>query len=170
VFRNGALLDGYEQSAQWMLDWRPEVVLQGHQPAMFTDEHFFRHIAEWTNDYSGLARAVMPLEEIDIHFNLDSWGGWIWPYRVVRETLDAFQVRVTVRNPFPDKAQMEVRLVGPPSWYGETKTLPAEGREEVSSELSMIPGEPCYRQPIALELTVNRVPFGQVAEAIVTIR
>lgn len=169
VFRNGALLDGYEQSGKWMLDWRPDIVIQGHQPAMFTDEHFFRHIAEWTNDYAGLARQVMPLGDQDVHFNLDSWGGWIWPYRIVQDTFDPFTVRITVRNPLPGNALLQVQLVGPNGWTSEAKNLDASGREEVSCELSMTPQGPCRRQPIAVELTVNGRPFGQVAEALVTV-
>ena len=168
MFRNGALLDGYEQSGRWMLEWRPDVVLQGHQPAMFTDEHFFRHIAEWTNDYAGLARQAMPLGDNEIHFNLDSWGGWIWPYRIVQDTLDPFIVRVTVRNPMPTSSEHLVRLVGPDGWESETKTLSAIGRQEASCDLSMRPSSPCRGQPIALELTVDGRPFGQVAEALVS--
>ncbi|HLY64318.1 MAG TPA: MBL fold metallo-hydrolase, partial [Chloroflexota bacterium] len=81
VYRNGALLNGYAQSGEWMLAWRPEVVLQGHQPAMFTDDAFFEHIAAWNRDYADLHRQIMPLGDDETHFDLDSWGGWIWPYR-----------------------------------------------------------------------------------------
>ncbi len=169
VYRNGALLDGYEQSGRWMLDWRPDIVIQGHQPAMFTDEHFFRHIAEWTNDYADLVRKVMPLGDDDIHFNLDSWGGWIWPYRIVQDTLAPFTVRVTVRNPFPTDADLEVRLVGPPGWTSRSETLTTGGRQEMSRDLTMTPNSRCRRQPIALELSANGQPFGQIAEAVVTI-
>ncbi|MBA3948151.1 MAG: MBL fold metallo-hydrolase, partial [Herpetosiphonaceae bacterium] len=37
VYRNGALLDGYAQSAAWLRAWQPEIVLSGHQPPMYTD-------------------------------------------------------------------------------------------------------------------------------------
>src|SRR5262249_6644156 len=121
VYRNGALLNGYEQSGEWMLKWRPEIVLQGHQPPMFTDETFFRHIQEWTRDYADLHRRIMPLAENDTHFNLDSWGGWIWPYRIVCKTVEPFTVNVTVRNPFPHSATLEVRLVGPEGWTGASE-------------------------------------------------
>jgi glyoxylase-like metal-dependent hydrolase (beta-lactamase superfamily II) len=169
VFRNGALMNGYELSGEWMLSWRPDIVIQGHQPAMFTDEHFFRHIADWTRDYADLARRAMPLGNEGTHFDLDSWGGWIWPYRILQDDLSPFTVRVTVRNPHPDASQMRVRLIGPPGWQGETKFLQANGRQEVTCELSMRPSGPCRRQPIAVELTVGDRPFGQVAEALVTI-
>lgn len=169
VYRNGALLDGYEQSGKWMLDWRPDIVIQGHQKAMFTDEHFFRHIAEWTHDYADLVRQAMPLGDYETHFNLDSWDGWIWPYRIEQTTLDPFEVQVTVRNPFPHSAQLEVRLAGPPNWTGESRNMNAVGREEVTCKLTMSPTHNCRNQPIAAELTVDGQPFGQVAEALVTI-
>ncbi|HWD41841.1 MAG TPA: MBL fold metallo-hydrolase [Fimbriimonas sp.] len=169
VFRNGALLDGFAQSGKWMLDWRPEIVLQGHQPAMHTDAAFFRHIAEWPHDYAGLASEVMALRDDEPHFNLDSWAGWIWPYRIELTMPGAFTVRATVRNPFPEQAELQVRLVGPEGWTSEAKTLSAEGRQETTCELSMNPIGTCFRQPIGLELTANERPFGQVAEALVTI-
>src|SRR6185312_16524277 len=116
VFQNGALLDGYRQSGEWMLSWRPEIVLQGHQPAMFTDAAFFRHVEAWPHDYEQLAREIMPLGDADIHFNLDGWGGWIWPYRIHLAEPRPFSVRVTVRNPFPESASLELHLVGPARW------------------------------------------------------
>lgn len=167
VFRNGALLDGYEQSGNWMLEWRPEIVLQGHQPAMVTDAHFFRHVAEWTSDYAGLAQQVMPLGDDEIHFNLDSWGGWIWPYRVDQHGVDPFTVKVIVRNPLPVPAELKVELQGPAGWKGESILISAGSREEVACFLTMIPTDHRKSQPIAAALTANGQPFGQIAEAIV---
>ncbi|MCH6557350.1 MAG: hypothetical protein IH803_03935 [Nitrospirae bacterium] len=34
-----------------MLDWRPDIVLTGHTPAIATDEHYFKLIADWTEHY-----------------------------------------------------------------------------------------------------------------------
>jgi glyoxylase-like metal-dependent hydrolase (beta-lactamase superfamily II) len=169
VYRNGALLDGYAASGKWMLDWRPEIVLQGHQPAMHTDDAFFQHIAEWTHDYADLARQVMALDDEGTHFNLDSWGGWIWPYRTHLAAVEPVTVQVTVRNPFPRAARLEVRLVGPTGWTGDRATLSAEPRAEVSCSLAILPTGPCRRQPFAVELVAEGRPFGQVAEALVTI-
>jgi len=169
VYRNGALLDGYDVSGKWMLDWRPEIVLQGHQPAMFTDEAFFKHIAAWTEDYAETHRRIMPLDDTETHFNEDSWGGWIWPYRTHLNTVGPVKVTVTVRNPFPHPAELQVRLVGPKGWHGSSVTLTAEPRAEVSASLTILPSGPCRRQPIAVELSSAGQPFGQVAEALVTV-
>ena len=40
VYRNGALLDGYTQSGDWLRAWHPDIVLSGHQKAMLTDEPY----------------------------------------------------------------------------------------------------------------------------------
>ena len=169
VYRNGALLDGYAESGFWMLAERPDIVLQGHQPAMFTDSHFFAHIAAWNADYAGLHRRIMPLGEDEVHFDLDSWGGWIWPYRTHIPAPAPIVLTVTMRNPFPGDAELEVRLVGPAGWTGSNARLKAAGRAEVSCELTITPAAECRRQPVALEITANGRPFGQVAEALVTV-
>lgn len=169
VYRNGALLDGYRLSGDWMLDWRPDIVIQGHQPPMHTDEAFFKRISDWTEEYEQIHRLAMVLGEDETHFNLDSWGGWIWPYRTHLKEVGTATVQVTVRNPLPQSAQLEVRLVGPSGWEGTRATLQAEGRAEVTCELSITPNGPCRRQPFAVELTANGRPFGQVTEALLTV-
>jgi glyoxylase-like metal-dependent hydrolase (beta-lactamase superfamily II) len=169
VYRNGAFLDSFDQSGRWVLDWRPDIVLQGHQPAFFTDEHFFHHIEEWSREYKSLHQRAMPLGDSDTHFNLDSWGGWIWPYRVHLRQPAATTVRVTVRNPFPRRAKLEVRLVGPTGWRGTCATLTAEPRAEVGCDLQIAPGGLCRRQPFVVELIADGQPFGQVAEALMTV-
>lgn len=170
VYRNGALLDGYSQSAGWMLEWRPQIVLQGHQPPMHTSEAFFQQIADWDKDYAELHRRLMPLEDDETHFNLDSWGGWIWPYRTHLPAAEPFSVTVTVRNPLPQAATLAVQLVGPEGWSSEGISLSAEAHTEVTCTLTMTPPDTlCRRQPFAVELTANGQPFGQVAEALITI-
>jgi glyoxylase-like metal-dependent hydrolase (beta-lactamase superfamily II) len=169
VYRNGALLDGYAESGRWMLEWRPEIVLQGHQPAMFTDEHFFRHITAWNEDYAETHRRIMPLGETDAHFNMDSWGGWVWPYRTHVPSPRPIPLNVTVRNPYPTAATLNVRLVGPAGWEGSARTVTAEPRAEVSCDLTITPPGECRRQPIAVELSTEDAVFGQVAEALITV-
>ena len=60
VYRNGALLDGYTQSGDWLLAWRPDIVLSGHQKAMITDPNFFDLVAQWSHEYQGSTAASCP--------------------------------------------------------------------------------------------------------------
>jgi len=169
VYRNGALLDGYTQSGDWLLAWRPDIVLSGHQKAMLTDPLFFDLVAQWSHDYAALHRQVMPLGDDETHFNLDSWGGWIWPYRVTLARPGTVTLTVTVRNPLPQPALLTVKLAGPSGWLGSSTTIAAGPRAEVSTALQITPPTACLLQPIAAELTVDGRPFGQVAEALITV-
>ena len=169
VYRNGARLDGYAQSGGWLKEWHPDIVIGGHWPPFITNQDFFGLIDQKTREYEGVHRAAMPLGEDETHFDLDSWGGWLWPYRLLLQPGDTGAVRATVRNPLPRAATLEVRLVGPADWQGSSATLHAEPRAEVSCDLTIIPSGPCRRQPIAIELHADGRPFGQVAEAVVTV-
>jgi glyoxylase-like metal-dependent hydrolase (beta-lactamase superfamily II) len=170
VYRNGALLDGYVQSGDWLLSWRPDIVISGHQRPMITDDRFFELVARWAHDYRAIHERVMPLGDDETHFNLDSWGGWIWPYRVELARPAPIALTVTMRNPLPRPAALTVRLVGPAGWVGESATLTAAARAEASVELGITPAGACDLQPIAAELFVDGQPFGQVAEALVSVR
>lgn len=169
VYRNGAFLDSFARSASWLREWRPDVVLSGHQPAMWTNDAFFGRVDEWTQAYERMHRESMVLGDDEVHFGLDSWGGWIRPYRSHVPEPAPIAVTATVRNPLPESARLDVKLVGPSGWHGSSARIDAAPRAEVSCALSITPAGPCRRQPIAVELTANGVPFGQVAEALVTV-
>ena len=169
VFRNGSRLDGYRLSDQWLQEWRPDLLISGHWETTRTNEKFFQALTDYTEHYEQMHRNAMPLEDDEVHFDIDSWGGWIWPYRTVLDSPRETSVRVHVRNPLPDHATLEVRLVGPAGWRGTSATLEAPPRAEVSCELSITPDSSCRRQAFAVELTANGQPFGQVAEALMTV-
>ncbi len=74
VYRNGALLDGYAESARWLLRFRPHIVLQGHQQPFITDEHFFKHVEQWGADYEQPHRAAMVLGEEELSADGQTYG------------------------------------------------------------------------------------------------
>lgn len=60
---------------------------------------------------------------------------------------------------------------GPDGWDSqplEMKLGPRE-RKDIRVSITPPPGTQCRRQPIGLDLTVGGRPFGQVAEALVTV-
>lgn len=169
VYRNGCFSHSFRDSAALLADWRPDIIISGHQHAMHTDDGFFRLLAWWGEEFERLQQETMPLGAGEPHFDADGWGGWIWPYRVHVPEGEAARVTVTVRNPLPEAATLTVRLVGPEGWHGETITLDAPARAEVSGTLAIQPAGPCRRQPIAAELFAGGRSYGQVAEALVTV-
>ena len=111
----------------------------------------------------------MALEAGEAHLDIDGWGGWIWPYRTHLAEPGTATVKVTVRNPYPHAAQLEVRLCGPAGWKLGSAALQAGARAEVCAELTVTPDGQCRRQPFAVELVADGRPFGQVAEAFITV-
>ena len=169
VYRNGATLEGYVQSEQWLTRWRPDVVISGHWPTTRTNAKFFSDVEAYTREFRKIHRDAMPLADDETHFDVDSRGGWIWPYRTVVADARETKVSVTVRNPHPRHATLEVHLVGPTGWSGSSTKFEAPPRGEVQCELSITPSGSCRRQPFAAELFVDGRPFGQVAEALMTV-
>jgi glyoxylase-like metal-dependent hydrolase (beta-lactamase superfamily II) len=169
VYRGGAHIDSFARSGAWLKETRPDIVLSGHWAPFRANDAFFDLIDERTRLYEGVHRRAMPLADTDVHFDVDSWGGWLWPYRLHLADGETTAVRATVRNPLPHSATLEVRLVGPAGWTGGTATLTADARAEVSCDLELTVSGECRRRPIALELVADGRPFGQLAEALVTV-
>jgi hypothetical protein len=136
---------------------------------MWTDEAFFALITRHADEYVALHRMIMPLDDDQPHRDVDSWGGWIWPYRTTLPMARTFAVQVTVRNPLPRAAHLTLRLVGPAGWHGEPWQGDAAPRAELSVPLQLTPAGPCVCQPFAVELWIDGQPHGQVAEALVSI-
>ena len=194
VYRNGAMLSSMRDSYEKLLARRPELILPGHGNAYRTNDQWYAQLQRLADCYEEIHRRAMPLGENDAHFEVDSRGGWLEPYRthvppagtkitpgtmgggviprgMIAEDLGPLKFRAFVRNPLPRRAELTLRLAGPEGWSSRELRLPAGPREEISCELEIAPprGAVCRRQPVALELTVEDRPFGQIAEALVTI-
>ena len=61
--------------------------------------------------------------------------------------------------------------MGPDGWEGEEVVIDLGPREQAEIQIEITPpeGTVCRRQPVGLDLTVGDRPFGQVAEALVTV-
>ena len=112
----------------------------------------------------------MPLGEADNHFNVDSRVGWIEPYRTFRQEVCRLKFRSVIRNPHDETKEISGRLVGPKGWECTPCSVRVEPRAQTAVELHINPPSKakCRRQPIALELSVGKRCFGQIAEALVT--
>jgi hypothetical protein len=174
VYRNGTMLDSLHDSCRKLTAWQPEIVLPGHGGAYRTNAAWFAGLKAYADDYADVHARLMPLGPRDTHFEADSRGAWLEPYRThAAQPADGGELalRAVMRNPLPDVAVLSARLVGPAGWSGRPVRVRAAGRAEVEAEVRIRPpaGTVCRRAAIALELTADARPFGQVAEALVTL-
>jgi glyoxylase-like metal-dependent hydrolase (beta-lactamase superfamily II) len=169
VYRNGAVLESFRESNELLRAIGPELVLPGHGDAYDVDDSLYRIFERYEAVYRELHERLLPLE--GNHFEVDARAAWLTPYRRRVDSATRLEYRATVRNPSPDRADITVRLVGPGGWDSDPVTTRIAGRSEKVLTCSITPptGTTCRRRAVALELFVDGEPFGQVAEALVTI-
>jgi glyoxylase-like metal-dependent hydrolase (beta-lactamase superfamily II) len=172
VYKNGLDLGCYHAVVDDLERIRPDWVLTGHtQPFQPTDE-WYREIRRGAEAFDDLHRKLMILGDDEAHFGAESQGGKLKPYRVhLPGGGGTTTVGGWVLNPLPVAAEAVARLVVPGGWEGGEMTLSLGPRQQADIELRLtVPaGVTCRRVPVALDLTVDGRPFGQVAEALVTV-
>ena len=113
----------------------------------------------------------MILGDGDLHFGAESQGGKLKPYRLHLPTGGTAEFQGWILNSFPSACEATARLIGPAGWESPSIEIELSARERKEIEISITPpvGVCCRRQPVALEITVDGRPFGQVAEALITV-
>lgn len=173
VYRNGLALGGYDGFVRRLRAFQPELILSGHYIPYRTSDEAWRIMAATAKAFDDAHRAILPLGEEEAHFGAEGQAAKLQPYQLRLPAGPACAaLRGWVLNPFNRTASAEIRFVLPPvGWSVPPLTLALEAREKrvFETTLTVPAGAHCARQPIALELTVDGQPFGQVAEMWVTI-
>ena len=168
-YRNRFRFDDYVRSARLYRELRPDLIVSGHWfPCEVTDELLDRLEADGER-LAELHRELLPLEEVDL--GAEGFAARSEPYRLEVAAGDTVDLDVTVRNPFRRQASAVVRLVAPAGWGvappEQEASLAAGG--EATLRFRVTPDGPAARARVAADVTVDDVPFGQQAEALVTV-
>lgn len=171
VYANGFRIDDYRESAELYRELEPDLLLFGHRDPLEPQPGYLEQLWQRGADLAQLHRELLPLEEVD----LEGSGPLvrIRPYRSRIRPGTRLTLEVDVRNPHPRAELAEVELVLPAGW----SVSPAERRFELLAGQSALvqfdiepSGPPVRRARLAADLTVGSRRFGQVAEALVTVR
>jgi hypothetical protein len=105
------------------------------------------------------------------HFGAESQGGKLKPYQMHLPEGGTAEFEGWILNPFPTAQQAMISLVGPQGWESEAVEVDLGPRQQKDIRIAVTPppGTCCRRQPLGLDLVVGDRPFGQVAEALVTV-
>ncbi len=170
VYLNGPRLGDYLRFVTLIEEFRPSLVLSGHAEPQRPDAKWYQKLKEGAGRWDDLHRTLMPLGESDAHSGVASTIATLRPYRTLLSKVQPFTVEAFVTNPLNTTATIELRLVGPSRWQCNALTITLPPRGEGRYSLKCIPAPGDYRRtPIALKLIVNGQPYGEVAEALVTI-
>jgi glyoxylase-like metal-dependent hydrolase (beta-lactamase superfamily II) len=164
-YRNRFSVDDFVHSAELYARLRPELLLTGHWGAHeLTDEQ----LAQLTADGGRIAelhRELLPFADAD------GFPARFTPYRATVPAGGSVELAVEVRNPFDRAENASVQLVLPDGWTGEPalRALALEPRGEGCAAFTVVTAGRPGRVPVAADLVIGDVPFGQQAEALVTV-
>lgn len=172
VYRNGASLASYAESARLMESIQAQLVLPGHGRVWRGGAQLIRQITEYAELYAEIHRRLMPLGDEQAHCEVDSGAGWLEPYRMHLPTGGRrLEFTATIRNPFNRPVAARLRMRESLGWEGGENDvrLSPRGEARVRVELHVPAGASVRRHPVFLEAEIDGHPFGSIAEAIVTI-
>jgi glyoxylase-like metal-dependent hydrolase (beta-lactamase superfamily II) len=164
-YRNRFSFDDFVQSADLYARVRPDVLLTGHWGAHELTGEQIAQLSEDGRRVAELHRKLLPFGDAE------GFPARFTPYRATAQAGAAVELVVEVRNPFDRVERAAVRLVLPDGWSSEPVEveLALEPRSEERATFRVVSAGPAGRVPVAAELTFGGVPFGQQAEALVTV-
>jgi glyoxylase-like metal-dependent hydrolase (beta-lactamase superfamily II) len=171
VYQNDYDIDDYIASAALYRRLNPDLIITGHWEPLEVPPGYFDNLDARGTLLATLHRDLLPLETVDT-----GAGGFcavLYPYQVDAAPAQPFSVSADVTNPFHHDCPADVRLTVPAGWTAapdvQRVTL-AAGAAQTLTFTVMPDAAPVYRARIAVDVTVAGVPFGQQAEALVTVR
>ena len=169
-YRNRFRYDDYVRSAELYKELRPDLIISGHWAPREVDDAWLDELLAQGKRLAKLHRELLPVGEVD--FGAEGFGARIEPYRTTTGLGGTASLAVTVRNPFDRSEVATVRLVVPAGWTAEPEAHEVELEEhgEGVVRFDVVVGDaPVTRARVAADLTVGETPFGQQAEALVTV-
>jgi glyoxylase-like metal-dependent hydrolase (beta-lactamase superfamily II) len=170
VYHNGFEFDDYVASAALYERLAPELILTGHWPPLEPPAGYFDELRRRGAALARLHRELLPPEVATL--GAEGFAATIRPYQASLPAGVPIALEVTVRNPFSTPARAELRLAAPAGWkLPEPPTLldlPAAG--EASATIEILPAPVAVRRArVAADLSVNGMPLGQQAEALISV-
>ena len=173
VYKNGLSLGGYAACLEHLRSFKPDTILSGHALPYRPDPVVWELLGRAAVTFDEIHLALMQLGDDEVHFGPESQAAKLQPYSLwIPRGACGAQLHGWILNPFNRSATANARFVTPPpGWLAKDIRLDLGPREKRTFQTTLaVPVDSRFRrQPIALELTIDDRPFGQVAEAWVTV-
>jgi glyoxylase-like metal-dependent hydrolase (beta-lactamase superfamily II) len=171
VYKNGFAPDDYQESAALYRRLAPELILSGHWDPYWVEPGYFERLDQRGETLARLHRELLPLDTLD--FGTAGFGVRINPYQSEVTAAESFALTVTIKNPFAHPEMVAAQLALPDGWCSEPErqVLSLEAHASGTLSFDVIPAQVAVRRArVAADLSVGATRFGQLAEALITVR
>jgi len=164
-YRNRFALHDFVQSAELYARIRPDLLITGHWGVHELGEATVEQLARDGARVEELHEELLPFGDPE------GFPARLTPYRCDARAGEGIELVVELRNPFDHEADATVRLALPGGWRCEPaqRDVFLEPRGEGTAAFAVTPDGPPRRVPVAADVTIGDVRFGQTAEALVTV-
>jgi glyoxylase-like metal-dependent hydrolase (beta-lactamase superfamily II) len=169
-YKNRFAFDDFVESAALFGSLRPDLIVGGHWPPREVTDAYLDRLLVDGKRLAELHRELLPLEDVDL--GSEGTAARIEPYRATAAPGRKIELQVTVRNPFDRAATATVRVAVPDGWSVEpaVQEVALEAHAESSVTVRVAVGAtPVRRARVAADMTVDGVPLGEQAEALVDV-
>jgi hypothetical protein len=169
-YKNRFAFDDFVESAELFGSLRPDLIVGGHWPPREVTDAYLDRLLVDGKRLAELHRELLPLEDVDL--GSEGTAARIEPYRATATPGRKVELQVTVRNPFDRAATATLRVVVPDGWSVEpaVQEVALEAHAESSVTVRVAVGAtPVRRARVAADMTVDGVPLGEQAEALVDV-
>lgn len=171
VYQNRLRRGEMRDAAELLNTMRPDLIISGHWNTVGVTDEIMRTLQKAGSEQIEIHELLLPIDQFD--WNCDNIGAEIFPYHLEFSGQNQSQpIKVRIRNPFTETKRARVQMVLPEQWkvtplIRNTRVEPLA--ETVVEFVITVPRELCVRrQPIAVDVTLDGRPLGQIAEALVT--
>lgn len=170
VYKNDYAIGDYIASAELYRRIKPDLIITGHWEPFSVPDDYFDQLDERGALLTRLHQQLLPLDT----FNAGA-GGFIArlkPFRIETLPAQSFTVSATVSNPLDRPVTAHIAPVVPAGWAvtPSAHDLPLNPDAPLTVDFTVTPDDqPVYRARIAVDVTLDDVPFGQQAIALVTV-
>jgi glyoxylase-like metal-dependent hydrolase (beta-lactamase superfamily II) len=172
VYSNRYSIGDYTRSGEMYLQLRPDVIISGHWPPLEVSEPLLEKWHENGKALDNIHRELLPLETADM--DAEGFCARVSPYQSEIKGGCWGSFSVEVRNPSPNKENVNVKLIVPESWDVQPTERLAHLDSKEHAVLFFEVRPPAHlnqrRVRIAADITAGEIRLGQHAEALITVK
>jgi glyoxylase-like metal-dependent hydrolase (beta-lactamase superfamily II) len=167
VFQNRYNIGDYSTTARLYQQLSPDLILSGHWKPMWVKPGYLDSIVQQAEQFEQVMRELLPE---DHSLGAEGVAARIFPYQVTGCVGDPLTFEVEVTSPFQEAVEAQLRIVAPAGWQVEgPHNFLVDRVGSGAFRVTPPAGAAAYRARIAVDVSLGGQPFGQLAEALVTL-